>query len=117
MVGLLLILFAWLLVAFVLIGSQLLDCILSERFHLQGKNNMQALSREQKNNDLLKRLSLPLSPSKGQYYHAIELKREHYDNVVTSLQQPHQKLVITLVQIRYGKFDKQHCDSKRYEIV
>lgn len=46
--------------AFVLIGSRLLDCILSERFHLQGKNNMHALSREQKNNDLLKHLSLPL---------------------------------------------------------
>lgn len=51
-------------------------------------------------------LSPSLSPSKGQYYHAIELKREYYDNAVTSLQQPHQNLVITLVQVRYGKFDK-----------
>lgn len=28
-------------------------------------------------------MSLSLSPSKGQYYHAIEVKREYYDNVVT----------------------------------
>lgn len=34
--------------ALVLIGARLLDCIFSERFLLQGQNNMQALSREQK---------------------------------------------------------------------
>lgn len=103
--GLLLVFVCW--VAFVLIAARLLDCIFSERFHLQGQTNVQALSREQKNNDLLKHLSLLLSLSlslaKGQYYHAIELKREYYDNVVTSLQQPHQKLVIMLIQVRNGK--------------
>lgn len=44
-----------------------------------------------------KSLPPPLYPSKGQYYHATELKREHYANVVTSLQRQYQKLVTALL--------------------
>lgn len=60
------------------------------------------------------------SPSKGQHYHAIELKREYYGNV-TSLKQTHHKLVIILIQVDYGKKTKQHWqkhyDFKRFVII